>query len=126
MARKTPVVACTRKAVSVAAPSVCIQLTSRGTLRKRKYLTPPTRPVRSSTQSSGTRAALSSCLRRADFAMSGPRDRYGIEPAFDAVHVHARIGLPVAADPRLGARTLDRADAEMLAEHEVAVHDREG
>jgi hypothetical protein len=53
MARITPVTACTRKAVRVAEPSVWNQLVSRGTFRKRKYLIPPTRPERSSTQSSG-------------------------------------------------------------------------
>jgi hypothetical protein len=36
MARITPVIACTRNAVSVAEPSVCIQFVSAGTLRKRK------------------------------------------------------------------------------------------
>ena len=40
-------------AVSVADPSVWNQPESRGTLRKRKYLTPPTSPERSSSQSSG-------------------------------------------------------------------------
>jgi hypothetical protein len=53
MARITPVTAWTMNAVSVAEPSVCIQLTSAGTLRKRKYLVPPTKPERSSSQSSG-------------------------------------------------------------------------
>jgi hypothetical protein len=47
------VIAWTRKAVSVAEPSVWNQLVSRGTLRKRKYLVAPTRPERSSSQSSG-------------------------------------------------------------------------
>ena len=41
------------KFFSVADPSVWNQLVSRGTLRKRKYLTPPTSPERSSSQSSG-------------------------------------------------------------------------
>ncbi len=36
MARITPVIAWTMKAVSVAEPSVCSQLMSDGTLRKRK------------------------------------------------------------------------------------------
>ena len=40
-------------AVSVAEPSVWNQLMSPGTLRKRKYLMPPTRPDRSSSQSTG-------------------------------------------------------------------------
>ena len=40
-------------AVSVAEPSVWNQLMSPGTLRNRKYLIPPTRPDRSSIQSSG-------------------------------------------------------------------------
>ena len=52
----------TRKAVSVAEPSVCHQLVSRGTLRKRKYLTPPTSPERSSSQSSGSMTQLHRCL----------------------------------------------------------------
>ena len=43
----------TMNAVNVADPSVWNQLVSRGTLRKRKYLIPPTRPERSSSQSSG-------------------------------------------------------------------------
>ena len=51
--------ACTMNAVSAAEPSVCPQLMSLGTLRKRKYLIPPTSPewpgieVRSSSQLSG-------------------------------------------------------------------------
>src|SRR5437867_887842 len=138
MARNTPVVACTRNAVSVAAPSVCIQLTSRGTLRKRKYLTPPTMPVRSSIQSSGSRIACSSCRLRADLgisapsrdaasflgAMSGrgtwmalregaplaPRHRNRIEPALPAVHVDARRGRREAADLGAGAGALDVTD----------------
>ena len=40
-------------AVSEAAPSVCAQLTSCGTLRNRNHFVYPTRPERSSTQSSG-------------------------------------------------------------------------
>ena len=40
-------------AVSVAEPSVCHQPMSFGTFRKRKYLMPPTRPDRSSSQSIG-------------------------------------------------------------------------
>ncbi len=43
----------TRKAVSVAEPSVWNQFVLLGTLRKRKYLIAPTSPVRSSIQSSG-------------------------------------------------------------------------
>ena len=62
---------CTRKAVSVAEPSVWYQPMSRGTLRKRKYLTPPTRPERSSSQSSGYSAAASIWARRADFLRGG-------------------------------------------------------
>ena len=46
-------IAWTRKAVSVAEPSVCAQPLSPGTLRKRKYLVAPTSPDRSSSQSSG-------------------------------------------------------------------------
>jgi hypothetical protein len=49
----TPVIAWTRKAVSVAEPSVWNQPVSRGTFRKRKYAMPPIRPERSSSQSSG-------------------------------------------------------------------------
>ena len=46
-------IAWTMNAVSVAEPSVWNQFVSDGTFRKRKYLTPPTRPERSSSQSSG-------------------------------------------------------------------------
>jgi hypothetical protein len=59
MARITPVTAWTMNAVSAAEPSVCPHEMSCGTLRKRKYLTPPTSPerpgkeVRSSSQVSG-------------------------------------------------------------------------
>ena len=61
----------TRKAVSVAEPSVWNQLVSRGTLRKRKYLTPPTMPDRSSSQSSGyATAELQALLRRVDASPS--------------------------------------------------------
>ncbi len=52
-------IAWTMNAVSVADPSVCIQLVSPGTLRKRKYLIPPTRPDRSSSQSTGIMIAVS-------------------------------------------------------------------
>ena len=41
--------------MSVAEPSVWNQFVLLGTLRKRKYLTAPTQPVRSSIQSSGIR-----------------------------------------------------------------------
>jgi hypothetical protein len=40
-------------AVSAAEPSVCAQLMSRGTFRKRNHFVYPTSPERSSTQSSG-------------------------------------------------------------------------
>ena len=57
-------IACTRKAVSAAEPSVCIQLMSDGTLRKRKYLTPPMSPDRSSSQSIGNMTSSSIFWRR--------------------------------------------------------------
>ena len=56
------------KAVSAAEPSVCTQLTSRGTLRKRNHFVPRTAPVRSSIQSSGARTAMSTSCCRFDFA----------------------------------------------------------
>ena len=56
-------------AVSAADPSVCIQLMSRGTLRKRNHLVPRTAPVRSSTQSSGASTAMSIIWSRFDFAI---------------------------------------------------------
>src|SRR5918911_1961335 len=105
IARITPVPAWTMKAVSVAEPSVCIQLTSAGTLRKRKSLTPPTRPERSSSQSSGYWIAASRRWRRADFlrrvgtaeAMSVGRLE-GVEPGLGAVDVLPRAGQPVLVD----------------------------
>ena len=55
-------------AVSAAEPSVCIQLTSRGTFRKRNHFVPVTAAVRSSTQSSGARTAMSTICCRLVFA----------------------------------------------------------
>ena len=55
-------------AVSVAEPSVCDQLMSRGTLRKRNHFVPVTARVRSSTQSSGWSTAVSTRVVRFDFA----------------------------------------------------------
>jgi hypothetical protein len=43
----------TRNAVRVAEPSVWNQFVSDGTFRNKKYLTPPTMPERSSSQSIG-------------------------------------------------------------------------
>src|SRR5580765_6061072 len=82
MARITPVTSWTRNAVSVAEPSVCHQLVSPGTLRKRKYLTPPTSPERSSSQSSGYIAAPTTLSRRSDFlrAISDQSDEIGALP----------------------------------------------
>ena len=54
-------------AVSVAEPSVCAQLMSRGTLRKRNHFVPLTASVRSSIQSSGARTAVSTSDCRFDF-----------------------------------------------------------
>ena len=48
-------------AVSVAEPSVWNQFVSCGTRRKRKYLIPPTRPERSSSQSIGTMMRCPTC-----------------------------------------------------------------
>ena len=56
------------KAVSAADPSVCIQLMSRGTFRKRNHFVPRTAPVRSSIQSSGASTAMSTTFCRVDLA----------------------------------------------------------
>src|SRR4029078_10228824 len=118
-------------AVNEAAPSVCAQLMSCGTFRKRNHFVYPTRPERSSVQSSGMSAASArECLREVFFvATTGSprrsRSRNGVEPPLDAVNVHARIRLVVLHDLRARAHALNGSHAEQAAEDEVSVLDRE-
>src|SRR6188508_149685 len=117
-------------AVNEAAPSVCAQLMSCGTFRKRNHFVYPTRPERSSVQSSGMSAASArEGLREVFVAISGSprrsRSRNGIEPPLDAVDVDARVRLVVLHDLRARTHALNGSDAEQAAEHEVPVLDRE-
>src|ERR1044072_1892066 len=117
-------------AVNEAAPSVCAQLMSCGTFRKRNHFASPTRPERSSVQSSGmSTASARECLREVFVAIAGSarrsRSRDGIEPALDAVDVHARVRLVVLPDPRARTHALNGSAAEQPAEDEVPVLDRE-
>src|ERR1044072_1613945 len=117
-------------AVNEAAPSVCAQLMSCGTFRKRNHFASPTRPERSSVQSSGmSTASARECLREVFVAIAGSarrsRSRDGIEPALDAVDVHARVRLVVLHDPRARTHALNGSDAEQAAEDEVPGLDRD-
>ena len=110
-------------AVSVAEPSVWNQFVSRGTLRKRKYLSPPTRPERSSSQSTGTMHEVPDLLPLGlrVCAIYGS-DR--VEVLLGPVDVDARVGGAVRTIYRVGALALDLGDGVELAEPEVAVDDR--
>src|SRR4029079_2588520 len=74
-------------------------------------------------------ASARECLREVFVAITGSarrsRSRDGIEPALDAVDVHARVRLVVLHDPRARTHALNGSDAEQAAEDEVAVLDRE-
>ena len=60
---------CVVNAISVAKPSVCAQLMSRGTFLKRNHFVPRTNAVRSSTQSSGASTARSTMFWRLVFRL---------------------------------------------------------
>src|SRR4051794_9962666 len=118
-------------AVSVAEPRVWNQLVSPGTLRKRKYLIPPTSPERSSIQSTGYRIVCWICSLRVSRRVAmvflrsvGRLD--GIEPGLETVHVLAREGERPLVDHGRRADAVDVRDRERLADEEVAVADREG
>src|SRR5574340_142562 len=125
-------------AVRVAEPSVCAQLMSRGTLRKRNHFVPRTAAVRSSTQSSGTRTAVSTSERlgfvlAATVLLPCHRTVAGhlarddrVEPGLDPVHVRPRRRPRVALDGRLRAGAVDVGDREDLAEDQAVALDREG
>src|SRR4029079_3004775 len=117
-------------AVNEAAPSVCAQLMSCGTFRKRNHFVYPTRPERASVQSSGmSTASARECLREVFVATTGSprrsRSRNRIEPPLDTVDVHAGVRFVVLHDPRARAHALNGSDAEQAAEDEVPVLDRE-
>src|ERR1044071_1183918 len=121
-----PVSAWTMKAVSAAEPSVCIQLTSRGTLRKRNHFVPLTAAVRSSIQSSGARTAVSTSCCRFDFAATSARhlardDR--IQPRLDAIDVRSRCRPRIARNLGIGAGVGHVANGVELVEYQVAVLD---
>src|SRR5436305_2266797 len=117
-------------AVSVAAPSVWNQLMSPGTLRKRKYLTPPTRPERSSSQSSGYMIAPWICCfgvcGRVAIRESSMRGLDGIKPGLEAAHVLAGVRERPLVDRRGGSGPVDARDGEWLADEEVPVANRVG
>ena len=91
------------------------QLMSRGTLRKRKYLTPPTSPERSSSQSSGYIATCRSGSRfRPWLRRRSPSVRRldGVEHSSRPVDVLARARRALLVDLRLRARAVDLATTE--------------
>ena len=96
----------TMNAVSVAEPSVCTQLVSRGTLRKRKYLIPPISPERSSSQSSGYSAPPRSGRGAGSSSRRGRHYRRHldrVEPGLGPVDVDARPARPYFMIRALGA-----------------------
>ena len=123
--------ACTRNAVSVAEPSVCIQFVSPGTLRKRKYLTaadeagpllePVEREVDRLLHPLLAHVGAWGCLR----SPSVVRRVEGIEPLLGAVDVLARADELVLVDLRLRAAAVDVRDGVRAQQHEPAVLDLE-
>src|SRR6266511_2411731 len=119
MARITPVTVCTRNAVSVAEPSVWNQFVSRGTLRKRKYRSPPISPERSSSQSIGYSTICSMRCLRADLGINGPSGDVALllpsekqarqgrrEPPYPSIRGRLRTRHRAALQPAEGGRAL--------------------
>src|SRR5215210_6111768 len=110
---------------------------SDGTFRKRKYLTPPTRPDRSSSQSRGMLTiSRTLSIRRLRRRLGGGTtaitrrppllevlslDR--VEEGLEAVDVLARALEPVGLDHGVRALTVDLPDAVRLEQRQVAVDD---
>ena len=118
----------TMNAVSAAEPSVWPQLMSPGTLRKRKYLIPPTdecprallEPVERVQQQL---EELVVCGLASSSPSAGRLDR--VEPGLDPVNVLTGAGERILVDLRVRSGPVDLGDREGLAEEQAAVVDPE-